>query len=226
MKNIALLFALLGLTSADLTYPAVLPIGQELSFALLREANRNLQSVCDQVEDAAEDILKQVYGFKFSCSCSSGSTYTVTCDSTGEACCGEICGTARQILVFSSSGTPIREEACVTYSSGAGTLDGMTRCATGYYSGNTLSSCDATLGGTACTSCDVCGDLPGTSGMVQYMTVDCANIAGGDLLSAECEDLDTIEELQNLALQCGSASTITLTASILSVVAASFVLLF
>lgn len=92
----------------------------------------------------------------------------------------------------------------MTDNSGVGALNGQTLCSTAYYSGMTVTSCGLPLaiGGTACTACNVCGSLPGFPDEFQYSTWDCNNVAGGDLVSYECEDLDTIEDLEALSLLC------------------------
>lgn len=177
------------------------------------DKTRELYIDCSQAIPAAESILSDVYGVGFDCTCSGG---TIACQSKGETCCGDTCMTIQETLVYSYYGDPVSETACVTFTGdsvlGEPLLAGATRCVTAEYCGYSVCSCNATLQSTPCDACHVCGDVPGdTSGLLEYMATDCSNVAGGDVFSFECEDFDTIEEIEEFAFTNCSGAVATFT---------------
>lgn len=164
-----------------------------LGRSMLSSKFRMLQLDCSLVAPFVETFLSELYGVGFDCDCSST---TVSCSSKGETCCDETCFTIQQSAVFSSSGTPVSETSCTTFTGdsvlGEPTLAGSRRCIEAQYCGMKLCSCAATLDGNDCAACSICEDLP-VAPELQLTTADCSNIAGGEAISFQCEDFDTIE---------------------------------
>jgi hypothetical protein len=123
----------------------------------------------------------------------------------GSVCCADICGTIQTKMNFDQSLNPIDETPCLTY--GSGPVAGLTLCGTITYCGlSPCGSCTANLDGATC-GCEVCGNLPGTE--IPFFTFDCSNsgVSGGELFDFACEDLDTLEELENEILACQTPQT-------------------
>jgi len=166
-----------------------------------KERVRYLQSVCSQVESAAENLLSTMYGQRLTCGCASSSGYDVSGNSLRQTCCGNICGAVHWTGRFDSSGTPNWEKTCIAYSKGRPELNGKTVCHKSQYSGTKIKSCDSNVDGTSCNGCEVCGNLPYPYNNIQYGVPDCTNIQGFEFMNFDCEDLDTMKELEDISLK-------------------------
>jgi len=174
------------------------------------QKERDLAIDCSQVEPAAEDVLFQLYGVRFNCDCVGNN---VACQSSGETCCGDTCMTVTDDMSFTSYGYPITEKVCQTFTGdsvlGEPLLAGTTRCVETEYCGMSACGCQASLGNQPCNSCTTCGDLPVGPAGLEFGVHDCSNIPGGDAISHECSDFDTLEEIEEWAFtNCSGAEAV------------------
>jgi hypothetical protein len=153
---------------------------------------------CSKTKGKVEAVFKQSTGVDFDCSCNNSGDGGAHLTCTGEnSCRGNLCGHAEQTLDYSAEGHRFRQKTCFAHESGAGALNGRTRCteATFFNDGvnTTMCSCEANIDSVPCNGCEVCRDLPLAPG-IQVGTPDCSNIAGGDFNSYDCEELETFTE--------------------------------
>jgi hypothetical protein len=158
---------------------------------------RGLQSVdvCSQYltqhlsATASETVLEYLDGVGFSCDCSdSGSASTFNCQSEGEICCDDICGTVHDLVSDTYENATVHEQVCVTFSAPAD-LAGQQRCVDAVYCGGgstDLCSCEADVNGQRCSACDICKQ-PTQSEPVAYTSLDCTNIPGLEDFPTDCE---------------------------------------
>ena len=187
-------------------FPTAQPLHHNNEWTLKLEIRpgRDLQSVCSQLIPQVQDLLESIYNHPFSCSCDS---LDVTCESVGEICCEEECGTIAwegDFVISGNMATSTRQVSCATITKGGGALNGESICVEYRFDGTTVTGCDVSVSGTDCNSCEYCGQLPGASEGAAYSSVDCLNIVPGgeNVTTGDCGDPETIQEYENAILQC------------------------
>jgi len=190
---------------------------------LLRRVERRANSICDTTSQV-RDLLNQIYTGTFSCSCNtSGSASTFTCTSNGALKCGDISARVSHVLYFEIN-SPQSEVVCHTFTSGVGDWNGKAKCITALYTGSTASSCTASVGDSACSSCSPCGQLYGTQ--VEWMSIDCSNIPHNIpedksvIVKNTCSDLNDPEKMKQLVCNGSSSLVGYFTATITTLVIA------
>jgi hypothetical protein len=188
------LFLLLDTFSAHITLlPSARAIAERVE--ITKEDDRGLQDVCSQLVDVGEVLFGTLFGVGFDCECSSsGSTYTLNCQSQGEICCAGVCGTVKDstsLRVENYEIEPVDEEVCVTFSAPAD-LAGQERCAAIVLCGDgstNICSCEVDVDGQKCGECDICKQ-PTQSEPWPYAAVDCTMVPGFEDLPTDCESVN------------------------------------
>jgi hypothetical protein len=151
---------------------------------IVRKDNRGLQPAddfCSERLDRWHTYLEPLIGVGFSCNCSdSGSGYNVNCQSDGEICRGDFCGTIQDIGNWNYE-LDLDEQLCVTYSA-PDDLEGEQRCVSFFIGSNGTNSCEAEVNGQMCNACEYC--------MLEWwgdVAINCTNIPGFDI-PTNCRD--------------------------------------
>lgn len=222
--SILLLGLLSGLVGANANTNTIVGVAQRIMDETQRKRNLLQYVYCSDVADLTEHIFGMALPQAFQCNVGGYNPCVVNCQSQ-EICCSDICGHYDHRVEFNLiSGSPLSEESWYYYRSGMGLLNGKTRYGKiNYCSNGGVCSCSVGIEGENCISCTICDEyIPGTN--IQYTTFDCSNIEEASILgNYECADLDTGEELEEIAqtfkcddpqydLWSGSDTSIVLTA--------------
>lgn len=161
----------------------------------------SLNGLCSQLESSLNNRIE--------CDCddSGGGNFDITCRTPELTCAAGTCGKVQSKASF-TDGIMTSIQSCSDFLSPQDLLE---TCVNFTLSGEVITSCKASYGGTACKECSVCDRNDGVRGI----TLDCSNIAEWAVVR-ECQSTGVVKEaleyvpaFQNVPLQTSAGVSIT-----------------